>query len=98
MRLRCVVCGWEGDFEHLAVRCGGCGAAQAMKPAPGAGMLQPGEPICGPSRVQTNRQSVPVMAQQAERALAEARKPAVKQRRPRRRASEGAVARVAPRA
>jgi hypothetical protein len=56
VRLRCVICGGEQEAEHLAVACAGCGARGAMKMVSArAGLLQPGEPVCGPSRVPITR-------------------------------------------
>jgi hypothetical protein len=50
VKLLCKLCQHVQDAEHLAVRCGGCGARQSMTFAPGAPTLKPGEPIVGPSR------------------------------------------------
>lgn len=58
MKAGCMVCAWIGEVANVAAPCGGCGAHQALRPVREselAGWLKPGDPICGPSRVETNR-------------------------------------------
>jgi hypothetical protein len=79
VRLRCVLCRWEGELSELPRRCPACGVeAEALKrvavpvarPPVGSGRLAwlPGgiEPIVGPSRVPIRRPPLGVLARSLE--------------------------------
>jgi hypothetical protein len=73
VRLRCVLCRWEGELSELPRRCPACGVeAEALKRAADVARVLEG-PVCGPSSVPIRRPPLGVLARELEEQLALAR-------------------------